>query len=104
MLVIYLFLQFVECKVVLCRVLIIIFLVKVLDFGNKGIKKALMDSMKNYFIKEAGLWQNLDHRNITKVWTYHIWFEWEEPAAWTANLLFCLAKPKSLNHCLPFFC
>ncbi|KAD7478885.1 hypothetical protein R6Q59_005303 [Mikania micrantha] len=41
--------------------------VKVLDFGNKGVTKALIESMKNEFMKEVGLWQNLDHPNVTKM-------------------------------------
>ncbi|KAI3717425.1 hypothetical protein L1987_69030 [Smallanthus sonchifolius] len=41
--------------------------VKVLDFGNKGVTKASMEAMKRDFIKEVGLWQNLDHPNVTKM-------------------------------------
>ncbi|KAK9064503.1 hypothetical protein SSX86_015885 [Deinandra increscens subsp. villosa] len=41
--------------------------VKVLDFGNKGVTKASMESMKNDFMKEVSLWQQLDHPNVTKM-------------------------------------
>ncbi|KAI3824011.1 hypothetical protein L1987_05458 [Smallanthus sonchifolius] len=41
--------------------------VKVLDFGDKGVTKASMESMKNDFMKEVCLWQNLDHPNVTKM-------------------------------------
>ncbi|KAK9064504.1 hypothetical protein SSX86_015886 [Deinandra increscens subsp. villosa] len=40
---------------------------KVLDFGNKGVTKASMESMKNDFMKEVSLWQQLDHPNVTKM-------------------------------------
>ncbi|XP_076941532.1 serine/threonine-protein kinase 54-like [Bidens hawaiensis] len=41
--------------------------VKVLDFGNTRVTKAMMECMKNDFMKEACLWQNLDHPNVTKM-------------------------------------
>ncbi|KAK1425343.1 hypothetical protein QVD17_20694 [Tagetes erecta] len=42
--------------------------VKVLDLGsNKGITKDAMESVKNDFMKEVGIWQVLDHPNVTKM-------------------------------------
>ncbi|XP_076905179.1 serine/threonine-protein kinase 52-like [Bidens hawaiensis] len=41
--------------------------VKVLDFGNTRVTKAMMECMKNDFMKEACLWQSLDHPNVTKM-------------------------------------
>ncbi|XP_076899496.1 serine/threonine-protein kinase 52-like [Bidens hawaiensis] len=40
---------------------------KILDFGNTRVTEALMECMKNDFVKEACLWQNLDHPNVTKM-------------------------------------
>ncbi|XP_076922688.1 serine/threonine-protein kinase 54-like [Bidens hawaiensis] len=39
---------------------------KILDFGNTRVTEALMECMKDDFMKEACLWQNLDHPNVTK--------------------------------------
>ncbi|GJY81667.1 serine/threonine-protein kinase STY13-like protein, partial [Tanacetum coccineum] len=39
--------------------------VKVLDFGDKK-NKVPIERMKNDFIKEVGLWKNLNHPNVTK--------------------------------------
>ncbi|KAK1422067.1 hypothetical protein QVD17_24933 [Tagetes erecta] len=42
--------------------------VKVLDLDrNKGITKDAMESVKNDFMKEVGIWQTLDHPNVTKM-------------------------------------
>ncbi|XP_076927777.1 serine/threonine-protein kinase 52-like [Bidens hawaiensis] len=41
--------------------------VKILDFGNTRVTKAMMECMKNDFMKEACLWQHLDHPNVTKM-------------------------------------
>ncbi|PWA44241.1 protein kinase-like domain-containing protein [Artemisia annua] len=40
--------------------------VKVLDFGDKKTKVS-MERMKNDFVKEVGIWKNLDHPNVTKM-------------------------------------
>nr|GEU72762.1 putative reverse transcriptase domain-containing protein [Tanacetum cinerariifolium] len=41
-------------------------LLKVLDFGDKK-NKVPIERMKNDFIKEVGLWKNLNHPNVTKI-------------------------------------
>ncbi|KAK9064502.1 hypothetical protein SSX86_015884 [Deinandra increscens subsp. villosa] len=46
--------------------------VKVLDFGNKGVTEASVESMKNDFMKEVSLWQQLDHPNVTKVYMFDV--------------------------------